>query len=498
MSSAPRPNILFVLTDQQRFDALGCAGNRQIQTPHLDELAADAAYYPVTYCPYPMCTPSRYSLWSGRYVHQTGAYANRSTLAPGIPAFPRVLRDAGYRTAAVGKMHFNPTYQDIGFERLVLAEQDGDGRFDDDYHRALRAAGLVDALDLIDQRGEYRSRAPRRYWETCGAIASNLPEAWHSTSWIGARALEHLEGWTGGGNFLVASFIKPHHPFDPPAEWVARYDESKLDPLPGWTPEVPAHDLAQARGYFPNDELTEPVLRRVMAHYYASISHIDAQVGNLVRRLKEKGLYDDTVIVYTSDHGEFLGHHHMILKGNYPYEPLARVPLLVKFPGGRGAGRRETLANLVDLAPTLLRQAGLETPKGMGGLNLADPDAARPYVFQEWSGQGHYVARSKRYKLIYGPQEERCFFYDLESDPYELANRYRDTSMQEEVMRHREALVRWRLFEAPQPEYRDYSAQPIRGENVPGPGLQHRADAAAYFERACAGFFEHVNQGGSL
>ncbi|MCZ7645169.1 MAG: sulfatase-like hydrolase/transferase [Planctomycetota bacterium] len=483
-----RPNILFLLADQQRYDAAGFAGNPQVRTPHLDRLAEDGVRYTRAYCPYPVCTPSRYSLFSGRWVHQHGGYGNHVTLAPGVPTFPRALRQAGWRTAAVGKMHFTPTYLDVGLDRLTLAEQHGDGRFDDDYHRALRQAGLVDAIDLLDQRAEYRKRAPDWYWNSCGAGPSNLPEAWHTTTWIGDRALELLEGWQGGGNLAVVGFVKPHHPFDPPARWLNAYDPAKLDPLPGWTAEVPAHDAAKSAGYFPNRELTPERLRGVMAAYYATVSHLDEQAGRLIEALKRKGLYEDTLIVYTADHGEYLGYHHLLLKGNYPYEPLARVPLLVKYPGRAHAGeRRELLASLIDLAPTILKQAGVEVPAGMGGLDLADSRALRETVFLEFD-RGRYMARSERHKLILAREAEGCFFYDLERDPFELDNRYADPACQAGVARLREAVVRWRLFDAPLPAYLDERAPVVGGSNVPAPGFGHRKGQAEYYERACAEF----------
>ncbi|HEU5317637.1 MAG TPA: sulfatase-like hydrolase/transferase, partial [Chloroflexota bacterium] len=153
MTKEERPNVLVIMTDQFRWDCLGLGGqgNPDVKTPHLDRLARDGVWFPTTFCPLPVCTPSRYSLLSGLYVHQHGGWTNRCTLTPDIPTFPRRLREAGYRTRGVGKMHFTPTYLDVGFEALELAEQNGPGRYEDDYHRELMEAGLVPATDLIDQ-----------------------------------------------------------------------------------------------------------------------------------------------------------------------------------------------------------------------------------------------------------------------------------------------------------------------------------------------------------
>lgn len=187
------PNILLILTDQQRHDCAGFAGSADVHTPHLDALARDAVHFPQAFCAYPVCTPSRYSLLSGLPVRAHGGWSNRCMLAPGIPTFSRLLRDAGYRTAAVGKMHFTPTYLDVGFERLTLAEQDGDGRFDS---------------DIIDQRREFRERAPQAYWDSFGAQTSDLPEEWHSTTWIADHALQALQEWGAGGHLLMVGFTE--------------------------------------------------------------------------------------------------------------------------------------------------------------------------------------------------------------------------------------------------------------------------------------------------
>jgi arylsulfatase A-like enzyme len=277
----------------------------------------------------------------------------------------------------------------------------------------------------------------------------------------------------------MASFIKPHHPFDPPSPWDRLYDPDALTLLPGWTEQQPPFDRAYHTGYFPNDALTEPALRRVMAHYYATISQIDHHVGRLLDRLKQRGLYDDTLILFASDHGDYMGYHHMLLKGGPMYEPLVRVPLLIKLPGSPGAGeRRDTLASLIDIAPTLLRQAGLTPSAGMSGLDLADPHAHRPMLFAEDRRGAVLMARSATHKLLLAHDPELSQFFDLQADPHELTNHFADPTYRDAIQEHREALAHWALFDALPPVCLDEAAPSLRQ-----PDAEHRERVRQYSEQ---------------
>lgn len=487
-----RPNVLVLHVDQLRMDCLGAYGNREVKTPHLDQLAADGVRYTDSFCAFPVCTPSRYSLLSGRWVHEHAGWDNRSTLSPKIATFASIFRAAGYRTKAVGKMHFTPTYLDVGFDELVLAEQDGPGRWDDDYHRYLMRLGLVDRNDLEDQRQEYRKQARPEYWDTLGAMPSNLPEAQHSTTWIAERAMETIGSWDSrASHLLMVGFIKPHHPFDPPAPWHTRYDPAKLTLLPGWTPENFACDLKLNRGYFPHDRLTETSLRRAMAYYYATITQIDYHLGRMIGLLKEKGLYQNTLIVFTADHGEYLGSHHMLLKANHMYDPLVKVPLVIKWPGGRHAGTvSRRLVSNIDVAPTLCRAAGLRPAAEMHGEDLGADGPGREVIFCEY-GPKQAMARTRQYKLLLtsGPRGEKLFF-DLRKDPLELQDLSRLPEVQDEMKRLAEAAAAWRPEPSPE-RFVDEAAPQIRGANVPPPGLGHRQAIMDYYRAKMAGPEKH-------
>ncbi|MEM7125239.1 MAG: sulfatase-like hydrolase/transferase [Chloroflexota bacterium] len=453
-----RPNILIIQADQHRIDCLGAYGNPDVKTPALDGLAADGVRYNNSFSPYPVCTPSRYSFLSSLYVRQHLAGSNHATLPAGLPTFPRELQKAGYQTQAVGKMHFTPTYLDVGFDQMLLAEQNGPGRYEDDYHRWLRSLGLVDAIDLLDQEREFRQNAPEAYWHSFGAMESNLDEDHHSTTWIGDRAVEAVENWgTQQSNLLMASFIKPHHPFDPPAPWSQMYHPDFLTLLPGWTDECLPQDLAYRRGYFSNEELNEAALRQVMAYYYATISQIDHHVGRLIEVLKARGLYEKTLILYNSDHGDYLGFHHLLLKGNYMYDPLIKVPLIVKYPAQSQAAQAKAgtvsqkLVNSTDIAPTLLALAGCAIPETFCGINLLDESQTRDVIFAEAGRGAEYMVRTHSHKLLLCPTPEQSQFFDLERDPLEMENRYTAPAYQKTIEALRQRLLHWTLFEQPSP-----------------------------------------------
>jgi len=483
-TAARQPNILIIHVDQHRMDCLGTYGNADIKTPHIDQLAADGVRYTNSFCPFPVCTPSRYSLLCGRYVHEHHGWTNHSTLAHDIATFPKILKTAGYRTKAVGKMHFTPTYLDVGFDELLLAEQNGPGRWDDDYHRYLMQHVLVDHNDLEDQLvNEYRKSARKEYWDTCGALVSNLPEEHHSTTWIAEQAMETLRSWDNEGRqLLMVGFIKPHHPFDPPAPWHQMYDPGKLSILPGWTGNCCEHDLKYSRGYFPNDTLTAPMLRRVMAYYYATISQIDHHVGRMLKLLKQKGLYENTVIVYTADHGEFLGFHHMLLKGNYMYDPLIKVPLIIKWPGNERSGAvSQQMVNNIDLAPTLCRAAGCLPASQMHGRALQDSGGSHDLIFAEADGGRQVMARSARSKLILAGPRGQGLFFDLRKDPQEMNNLFSSPEHQDEIRKMTAALSAWRSKDPKPQAFLDYSAPQIRQPNVPSRDLSHREAAIQYY-----------------
>ncbi|HAA77800.1 TPA: hypothetical protein DCE37_22060 [Candidatus Latescibacteria bacterium] len=476
-----RANILVIQADQHRHDCLGCTGNPDVRTPNIDAIAHDGTVYENAFCPYPVCTPSRYSFLTGLHVHQHLGWSNHCTIPAGMDTFPKILREAGYRTKAVGKMHFSPTYLDVGFDEMLLSEQHGVGRLDDDYHCYLREHGLIDEVDLIDQVNEYRQQAPEVYEDTLGALVSNLDEEHHVTTWVGRHAVEMIAGWEGDGNLLMVSFVPPHHPYVPPAPWHEMYDPASLTLLPGYMEQCDQTDLLYARGFFPHDQWTDIQLRRVMAYYYALISQIDHWVGRMIDALREKGLYDDTVIIYNSDHGEYLGYRHMIGKGNRMYESLIRIPTIIKLTGERERQARSSeLINSTDLAPTMLRAVGQEPGKDMDGRDLTQSGNERSVVFAEGTRGSEYMARSQTRKLLLNEDDRFSCFFDLEKDPNETTNLIKDPEYANEIAALKDALMRWMLFDSRTPLHVDEGAALCSGENVVAEDQERRDDMAAY------------------
>ncbi len=481
-----KPNILIIHADEHRADCIGAHGNEEIQTPHIDALARDGTLFRNCFSTFPLCTPARYSLLTGLYVHQHLGWTNQCTIPSGIATFPRILKENRYQTACVGKMHFTPTYADYGFDEMFLAEQDGPGRYDDDYHRYLLDKGLIDWVDMQDQVGEFRSKAPPEYAANFGTDPSNLEEEHYSTTWIADRACDVISKWQSGGHMLIVGFIKPHHPFDAPRPWSDMYDPGKLTLLPGWTDKCLPIDLAFSKGHFDYTKLTPEKMRVILAKYYASISQIDHHVGRMVALLKQMGLYEDTLIIYTSDHGDYMGHHHMILKTNYMYDPEIRVPLVVKYPGNAPKGiMEEKFVSIIDITATILDVAGCLIPKVLWESVAPLRDVDRDAVFAE-DNRHNYMVRMRDRKLLLCPYSKSQFF-DLARDPHEITNLIDEPKYQAEIAELKERLFRWLAFETPPPVHLDEHGPVGKGSNIPKKGGAQHKIVEEWFKRKMYG-----------
>ncbi len=423
-------NILIIHCDELRADCLGYAGNPDVRTPNIDALAAESVNYTEHYTVYPICTPSRYSFWTGMYVHQHCAWNNGASLPTGFATMPGILRDNGFDTAVVGKMHFTPTYQDIGFSRMRLAEHITSDRYDDDYHYELAKQGKLNRIEMHYMSKAFRFEVPNRFPRMIQCVASDLPQELHTTGWTTEGALEEIRNWDEGRHLLMVGYIKPHQPFDPPHPYDTMYDPEKLTLPDNYTDFPLERDMETRPAAIDYEKLTEADIRQAMAYYYGNISHIDDGVGRMVALLKEKGLYEDTMIVFTSDHGDYMGQHHMILKCNHMYDALERIPLLIRYPGEK-AGCDSRMSENIDVMPTILDVCGYEKPASVQGTSLLSA-ARKNYVFAEGQyGTDRnpcvgYMIRTATHKLLLRGGLNEGMLFDLQKDPAELENRFDD------------------------------------------------------------------------
>jgi arylsulfatase A-like enzyme len=365
-----RPHIVFVMSDQQRYDTIGALGFPHVDTPNLDRLARDGAVFTHCYITAPSCVPSRCSLFQGYYPHTTGVYKNGDHWSE---TWVADLADAGYRCVNVGKMHTVPFAAPAGFhERYTVENKDRylEGRFYfDEWDKALRARGLVkQQRELYRQRDDYRHRM--------GAFAWELDADMQSDNFVGGLAAWWLRTYPlQQPLFLQVGFPGPHPPYDPTPDFLNRYLDREL-PMRRYTQEEidaqPEPMRALRRHMFRVDHdsvfhLPEPTpeqRRFQRAAYLANVSMIDENVGSIVTALAEQEMLDDTVIIFVSDHGDCLGDHGQIQKWNM-YEEVVRVPAIMwwgetvrRHFGLRAGEGVDSLVSLMDFGPTILDLAG--------------------------------------------------------------------------------------------------------------------------------------------
>ncbi len=469
-SRASRPNILLLCTDQQRYDSLGCYGNRAIATPAIDALAVDGVLFEQCYVQSPVCTPSRASLLTGRYVHAHGLWANGVALPPQERLFPRSLADAGYDCGMAGKMHLAACFQgrteprhDDGFRVFKWAHDPTHGSPQNAYHRWLERT-RPDLYTAAMAGGPGRSGHEAVRFD-------RMPTEYHYSHWIGEETIDFLREGRQADTpfFFMANFFDPHHPFVAPEEYLARYDPATLPPPIGGPEDLatrpPILQEASQKSYAGNargfGQHTPEELQQLRAAYFAMVSLIDDEVHRILATLDELGLRDDTLVIFTSDHGEMLGDHGLLLKGPMLYEGAVRVPLILRWPGHLPAGtRRNELVEWIDLCPTVLEAAGLPPlPRGQGKslLSLARGEGGweRDWALCEYRNSGHpydppvhmTMLRHRHYKLIvhHGypatTRQRTGELYDLQADPMELHNLWDDPAHQQTRTELQELLV---------------------------------------------------------
>ncbi len=436
-----RPNILLIMSDQHRGDCLDfvtqATGARiPVQTPHLRRLASEGVGFTRFYSESPVCVPARAILQTGMLPHRLGMYSNAEVLPADHPTLARCLADAGYFCQAVGKMHFRPVREPHGFHRLWLSEEIPWTIEEDEFLQFMIAAGYGHVEEPHGIRHElYHAPQP-----------SQLPETHHTTAWTGRQTIaflrEHQQHRGDQPFFCWTSFQKPHPPYEPPVPWHRMYQPWMAPAAIRSTEEftwLPAATRAGVgQGHYPDVD----TLATMWSYYMSSISFIDSWIGMILDELERLGLRENTIIIYTADHGEMMGDHWAFQKSRF-YDQAACVPGLLSWPAGgigtvgiSGAGTelpegavRTQLAGLADVVPTLLDAAGLDPaphglrPDGLSLLPTARDNAATRDVFIGQVGKGHqasYTAIGDDWKYIYDASQNRELLFHYRGADAEL------------------------------------------------------------------------------
>lgn len=449
-------NVVLICADQQRADGLGCYGDETAKTPNLDELAAQGSKHERHFAANPVCMPSRASLITGRLPCAHGGLDNGTHLPESEATLPGLLRDAGYRTASAGKLHFQTSENEDGHSSLESRQRWESGcldAWDGPYYGFER-------VDLVVGHGE---RATGHYgrWRaqrfpgfkpgegangegaclSLSAFKSTMPPEAHHNTWVAERAAERLEAFAEEGEpfFLFVSFPDPHHPFTPCAPYHSLFDDTEFPSPAGELGDnrnrpQPYREAAAGRpfagsgdaAHFP--ELNGEGYQLVRRYTNAMAAHIDEGVGKVLRTLDRLGLRENTLVLYTSDHGDFLGDYGLLYKGPMASRSLLRVPLIMSGPDV-ARGTVQSVSSNIDVLPEILHRLEIPLPQGLQGAPLPRPDAedfdraalevgsyrSRPEFL-------HYTRQTIDERLTWYPLLGEGELYDLAEDPEERSN----------------------------------------------------------------------------
>lgn len=450
--TAREPNLLLIYADQHRADVLGCAGNNIVITPHLDRLAAEGVRFDHAWTESPICQPARASLLTGRYPTGHGVLGNFSgDCQPEWDTFPRRLQQAGYNTATIGKTHFDswpmnyqpgapaPTEEWIGsfgfdhvveeFDRYVHR-----GKWETPYMAFLRQH---DALELYQKAIAANFRGTAAHWR---GVTSPIPQELDLTSFLAGEAEQWLSSRPAGRPwFLQLSFVQPHVPLMADPIWAERYAEVSIErtarAAPAPATEAWAKHLEVLRQHSHSELLSDEFVLSGARQYYAMVSLIDQRIGAILALLDGRGELENTLIVYSSDHGEMLGDHGLMAKMNF-YRSSVRVPLIIRPPGGV-MGRVETSpVQAVDIAATLLDAGGAEPLEEAAARSLVPYLDGKPHTHRDQAVSmirlhpeapiWHAVTDGRWRATICANDGVAAELFDLDADPEESTNRVAD------------------------------------------------------------------------
>lgn len=446
-AAADKPDVLVILCDQWSPRFLSWE-NPQVRTPHLDRIAAEGLIFDACYTPSPLCMPARTSLITGLYPHNQGHSTWGNTgefhVSPEAATLFRDVDAVGYSTAQIGKLHwFSGAHVRREFADIA------------DYHRALGLDHVFDVSGPTDSptdRGPYAAHLRKygllekvaadlheRYvtWEFEPRASLAPPEHYHDT-FVADAAIDYIDKHAKDRPMLlVVSFHSPHPPLDAPGKYAAMYDPQTLK-LPANVPESLVRDKR---------ELEPAEVRRMLANYLGKISLVDDLVGRLVKAFERRGTWNDTLVVFTADHGEMMGSHGAFTKGRF-YEESVRVPLMLRKPGLVKPGRTKALAQSMDVYPTIVEAiGGTMTPgrfaKSLLPVATGKAESVRTVVLSEIARAApvDIMIRDARYK--WWAQDDAEYLFDLEQDPLEMQNLASSAEHHETANRMRSELVNY-------------------------------------------------------
>jgi choline-sulfatase len=464
-------NILFIMADQLRYDSLGCTHHPIVRTPNIDRLASEGTLFNRTFVQSAVCAPSRASMYTGRYVHCHRVRFNEVPFGEGEKTIADYFGEAGYRSALIGRTHFTPITETYGFEYYSyydgLPAKDAFSKYPD----YLRSVGYSE--EDIKQRYWPKELVPEKGQEAYpidfseAFYPSRIKEEHSDTAYLTNEAIQFMEETTDQPWMLHLSYWKPHLPFSVSEPYFSMYDPEQV-PMPllregelEHKPPLQKLFREERRGSFLENER---LLRHIRAAYYGMITQLDDHLGRIFNKMDELGITDNTLVVFTSDHGEYLGEHYMIEKELF-YEQAIHVPLIMKLPG-LFPGNKEIhdLVEAVDILPTLMQASGLPIPQAVQGrslIPLIDGTAQewRQEVFTEWDFQYYHcrrllglssdqckatMVRDHRWKYIHY-SDQPCELYDLETDPNEWTNLAELPEFQDKAAELRTRILNWKM-----------------------------------------------------
>lgn len=428
---AQSPNILFIMPDQLRADFLSCYGADFVGTPHIDRIAGQGVRYTRAYSTSPICVPARASLLTGFNAIRTGVTDNGLWLRPdhaacGMSTWPELLSALGYYTAAVGKMHFYPWDDRLGFQYRMIAEDKRWLHIRDDYYRLLRSHG----------HRKYHGNEHEGYFENRGAIVNKLPWELSVDHFVGQEACRFLRTYGQDAPFaMMVGFPGPHCPYDPNEEFLRQIDPARMPAaipaVPDAAPRLRQQNIEGNRCPWNGvdySEFTDVHKRKIRTHYAALVKQIDYEVGEILKTLEETGLADNTVIIFASDHGDYLGDHDLIGKGSF-FETSIHVPLLVHAPDMQAGRVCDDLVELLDVTATILHYAGCPSPILLDSIPLPGVGSSqeRRRDFMIGAVSNGWMILDGVWKLAKYATGEQLLF-NLEADPTEQHNLIDDPS----------------------------------------------------------------------